>query len=622
MQRDDKINSVFYKAVIAAPIAYGVQFGIFLFVMLAWPYWSRSFSLGSLLAVVNAVPDFARIKASSLGTASDRQRSFMDMFCDREESAGGQDSETLYLSVPNFTTSSSEAWLYSPPLDLKADLNGRIVILHFWTFGCINCINVAPELNELSDWYKSQNQPVTIIGIQSGKSSAEKSSESVAMSIKKLGINHPVYNDSDMSLWKAYGISMWPTYVIISPTGRKLASLSGEDQVGVVKEIVDAALIFYEKRKELDRYTPAIFLRAEEALQRNEDNLLLCPSAAAVDDASGKIFVSDTGNNRIVILDSSGKIVDTIGGPDPGLKDGAFEVCKLSRPNGVAFRPSVGKRPSCLFICDTGSHALRMADLENRTVVTITGNGRRVYNLQDGKHVESLNSPWDVHLVVEHGIECLYVSMAGLHQIWRFNCDESQWEKFSGTGEEINMNSRNSEKTGWAQPASICPVSATGDHDVQWLAVADSESNSVRMLNLRDQCSIRLVGGDPFFANNLFLSGDRDFPGIGFPVLDKMLSIVPGVRPLLQHPMGVIQSKSTPDILYIADTYNNKVKSFNLQSLEIKTVVGHENELNHPTAITYLPGSSSKLLVVDSNNCDLKIFDTETDKLCSFNIRK
>lgn len=589
--------------------------------MLAWPYWSRSFSLGSLLALVNAVPDISRIKASSLATASERQQSLMDIFREREELDGGR--EALY----NFPTSGSEGWLYSPPLDLNRglgvptlkDLTGRIVILHFWTFGCINCINVAPELNELSDWYKSQNQPVTVVGVQSGKSNAEKKSESVAMSIKKLGINHPVYNDADMAMWKAYGISMWPTYVIISPNGKKLALLSGEDQVGAVKEIVDAALNFYEKRKELDRYTPAI-LRSMESLRKNESSLLLCPSAAVVDDVSGRIFVSDTGNNRILILDNSGKIVDTIGGPGPGLKDGTFEACKLSRPNGMAFKPSVGKLPSCLYICDTGSHALRMANLENRTLVTITGNGRRVYDLQDGKYVESLNSPWDVSMVVEHEIEYLYVTMAGLHQIWRFDCSKSEWNKFSGTGEEVNMNSRNSEKTGWAQPASISPVSATGDDELQWLAVADSESNSIRMLNLRDRCSIRLVGGDPFFANNLFLSGDRDFISTGIPVLDKVLSIVPGMRPLLQHPMGVIQSKRTPEILYVADTYNNKIKSFNLQSLEMKTVLGHEDILNHPTAMTFLPGSYSKLLIADSHNCDLKLFDIETHEVSSFEI--
>src|SRR5581483_1391412 len=117
------------------------------------------------------------------------------------------------------------AWLNcAGPISLR-DLRGKIVVLDFWTFCCINCIHTLPDLAKLEKKYPNQ---VVVIGVHSAKFDNEKNSESIRKAILRYEISHPVVNDANMKIWRAYGVQSWPSLFVIDPEGIQVARGSGE----------------------------------------------------------------------------------------------------------------------------------------------------------------------------------------------------------------------------------------------------------------------------------------------------------------------------------------------------------------------------------------------------------
>src|SRR5450631_3252249 len=100
-----------------------------------------------------------------------------------------------------------------------ASLRGRIVILDFWTEGCINCIHIIPILRKIEERYPDK---VAVIGVHSPKFAEEKRDASVQDAIRRYEIHHPVVHDPELSIWREYGVEAWPTLVIIGPDGNVL----------------------------------------------------------------------------------------------------------------------------------------------------------------------------------------------------------------------------------------------------------------------------------------------------------------------------------------------------------------------------------------------------------------
>src|SRR6516162_7580908 len=117
------------------------------------------------------------------------------------------------------------AWLNtSGPIRLR-DLRGKIVLLDFWTFCCINCIHTLPDLARLEKKYPNQ---LVVIGVHSAKFDNEKNSDSIRKAILRYEIGHPVVNDADMKIWQAYDVHSWPTLYLIDPEGKIVGRGSGE----------------------------------------------------------------------------------------------------------------------------------------------------------------------------------------------------------------------------------------------------------------------------------------------------------------------------------------------------------------------------------------------------------
>ena len=107
-------------------------------------------------------------------------------------------------------------WLNTDgPLKL-ADLRGKFVLLDFWTYCCINCMHVLPELKKLEKQFDKQ---LVVIGVHSAKFENERDVKNISDAILRYEIEHPVVNDRDHTLWTQYGVRSWPSTLLIDPEG-------------------------------------------------------------------------------------------------------------------------------------------------------------------------------------------------------------------------------------------------------------------------------------------------------------------------------------------------------------------------------------------------------------------
>lgn len=479
--------------------------------------------------------------------------------CAGQKSQGSQSLDTSD-KAPAFPRNMQ--WLNTDhPLQLK-DLQGKIVLLDFWTYSCINCMHIIPDLKKLEHKYKDE---LVVIGVHSAKHLTEQQTDNIRQAILRYDLEHPVVNDKNMKIWKEYNVRAWPTLVLIGPDGNVAGRRSGENIYPTFNRAIQQ--LIQKNEGKIDR-KPMHF-----ALEKNKtpDTYLSYPGKITADSQHNRLFISDTRNHRIVVTDMDGNIQYIIGSGTKGWKDGSFANAQFSQPEGTALRNNI------LYIADTDNHVIRKADLENHSVETIAGVGHQVYTRNpSGKALETgLNSPWDVTLVGDN----LFIAMAGPHQIWKLNLKTNHISLQAGSGYEGLSASAN--KTAMlAQPSGI-----TSYKDK--LYFASSEASAVQSSDLSEQGKVKIIIG-----HGLFDFGDMDGH------YDKAL---------LQHPMGIVEVNGK---LYIADTYNNKIKVIDPERRTSQTFSGFGKEgmsdgssgkatFNEPEGIDYANGI---LYVADTNN--------------------
>ncbi|XP_058738486.1 protein SUPPRESSOR OF QUENCHING 1, chloroplastic-like [Vicia villosa] len=518
---------------------------------------------------------------------SDRIPQFVNYIADLENRENAQ-------VVPEFP--SKLDWLNTAPLQFRRDLKGKVVLLDFWTYCCINCMHVLPDLDALEKKYK--DMPFVVVGVHSAKFDNEKDSEAIRNAVLRYDVTHPVVNDGDMYFWRKLGINSWPTFAIIGPNGKLLAQLAGEGHKKDLDDFVAAALQFYGKQNMLDN-TP-ITLNLEKD---NDPRLLISPlkfpGKLAIDVLNNRLFISDSNHNRIVVTNLDGNFIVQIGSSgEEGLQDGSFDEATFNRPQGLAYNA----KKNILYVADTENHALREIDFANEKVRTLAGNGTKGSDYVGGGKGDTqlLNSPWDVSF---HPFEeKIYIAMAGQHQIWEHNILSGVTRAFSGDGYERNLNGSSSTSTSFAQPSGI-----SLSQGLMEIYVADSESSSIRGVDLKTGGSRLLAGGDPIFSDNLFKFGDQD--GIGSEVL-------------LQHPLGVVSGKD--GVIYLTDSYNHKIKKLDPASKRVSTVAGTGKagfrdgiavtaQLSEPSGI--VEGTNGRLFIADTNNSLIRYLDLNSNEL-------
>lgn len=313
------------------------------------------------------------------------------------------------------------------------------------------------------------------------------------------------------------------------------------------------------------------------------------------------MFVADSGNNRILIIDEETlECTGVIGSGVRGEDDGSFSSCSFYHPQGLVLREN-SRGEQELIICDVKNHKLRVANLDNQTVSTLAGTGERSNDLKGGSKLEKqgLASPWDI---VHWKDEKYIVAMAGTHQIWQLDLAKNKCKVFSGSGREGNFDSESSLRSStWAQPSGV----SIGNGECY---VADSESSTVRAIDLEGLSSSRNIIGGSSNEDDLFAFGDRDGKGTSAK---------------LQHALGVHFLKETGEVL-VADTYNHKLKVVDPSSRKVKTITGTtygledgiSSALNEPTgfASKYSNGSYTVYFADSNNNC-IRTVDLETGEV-------
>ena len=451
-------------------------------------------------------------------------------------------------------------WLnVSTPLTLKG-LRGKVVIFDFWTYGCINCVHVLPDLAKLDEKYGNS---LAVIGVHTPKFENEKNLDTLRAVVIRYDIKHPVVNDVDWEIGDEFGMRAWPTQVVLDPTGEALGSVMGEGNY----DVLDAAVgrLLKEHESLINEDPLPIALEAE----RVQDSYLAAPGKIAVSDRY--VAISDTLHHRIVVADHEGNVQVLVGDSVAGSNDGDLETARFRSPQGLAFADEK------LYVADTGNHSIRRIDLKKRQVVTIAGKGESSISSAgefDARKVK-LRSPWG--LAVRK--PWLYIAMAGTHQIWRLNMKTGKLANFAGSGREGIVDG-DLDGARFSQPSGLSILG-------EWLYVADAEDSAVRRIHLKRKRVDTLVG------TGLFDFGDRDGP-----FWDA----------LLQHGLGVATLDKAR--VLVADTYNHKIKLLDLKSREVTTLVGTgkpgdrigqgvETELNEPGGLALL---GDKVLIADTNN--------------------
>jgi thiol-disulfide isomerase/thioredoxin len=466
------------------------------------------------------------------------------------------------IHAPDFAPAGD--WFNVPaPLTLAA-LRGKVVLLDFWTYGCINCMHILPGLRRLEEKYRDE---LVVIGVHSAKFANERKSENIRRILVRYDIDHPVVSDPDFAIWNAYGARAWPTLVLIDPEGYVVATASGEGHLEQLDRAIAAVIQVFDERQLMDRRPIA----QSPERERLKTSALAFPGKVLADESGSRLFIADSNHHRVLIATMTGTILDVAGNGAAGWVDGSFGNATFYRPQGLALEGDV------LYVADTENHVIRSLDLKTRRVTTIAGTGRiGAWGGRGGPMRETpLNSPWD--LVARDRL--LFVAMAGTHQIWLVDLERCLALPYAGSGREARIDGPVDEAA-FAQPSGLAIVDST-------LFVADSESNIIRSIELAPTNRVRTIAG-----GDLFDFGDRDGTG-------------DAVR--LQHPLGLTRAGA---VLFIADTYNHKIKTLNPTTGDVRTFAGGgiEGHDDGPAAAAtfYEPGgvsaTSEALFVADTNN--------------------
>jgi sugar lactone lactonase YvrE len=493
------------------------------------------------------------------------------------------------------------------PVDLK-DLRGKFVLLDFWTYCCINCIHVLPELKKLEKAYPNE---LVVIGVHSAKFEGEQDSQNITDAVLRYEIEHPVVNDANHKIWNRYGVNSWPSFRIIDPEGNLIAGDSGEIKFEIFDRFFKSALPYYRENKLVDPRPLKFALERDKAAKTP----LRFPGKVLADEPGNRLFIADSNHNRIVIASLDGKLLDTIGDGAIGRQDGGYRDAQFDHPQGMALH---GQN---LYVADTENHLIRKVDLRAKRVTTIAGVGEQGRNAWPGLPDDAplgafnvqlperfvgppkktaLNSPW---ALLVHGGD-LYIAMAGPHQIWKMPLDESEIGPYAGNGREDIRDGallpRAPYQRGFSSFAQ--PSGLTADKD--WLYVADSEGSAIRAVPFDPTKEVQTIVGT---IGSLFTFGDVDGSS------DEAR---------LQHALGVVYRDG---VLYVADTYNNKIKTIDLETRTTRTLAGTGKPgstdapalFDEPAGITYAGG---KLYVADTNNHLIRTVDLKTGQVGTLSI--
>ncbi|MBD7980674.1 NHL domain-containing thioredoxin family protein [Oerskovia merdavium] len=502
-------------------------------------------------------------------------------------------STTPHARLPRVRASElvGRGWLNTGGRDVSlADLRGRVVVLDFWTFCCVNCLHVLDELRELEE---ARRDDLVIIGVHSPKFEHEADPVALAAAVERYEVRHPVLDDPELVTWSAYTARAWPTLVVIDPEGYVVAQMAGEGHASALAALVDELVTEHRAKGTL------------RSLAAGSDDVYVPPAptsgtlrfpAKAIALPGGNLLVADAGHHSLAELLPDGEtLVRRIGSGERGLVDGGPDDARFSEPNGLCLVPT--ELRSLLgydvLVADTVNHALRGVRLADGQVTTVAGTGEQfmvggVENVVGASGEEGggggsairslvphdlppdpprpaaatllalpdqrssgrfdpaltydpldvrLSSPWDV--VWSEALGGFVIAMAGNHTLWAV--DGWKLGLLAGTMNE-GLEDGPGSGAWFAQPSGL----AVGEDGAVW--VADSETSALRRVT-------GLGGGVAVVPEGVEVS-----TAVGQGLFDFGHRDGAADQALLQHPLGVAV---LPDgSVAVADTYNGAIRRF------------------------------------------------------------
>jgi thiol-disulfide isomerase/thioredoxin len=440
-------------------------------------------------------------------------------------------------------------WLNTGGRQLSlAELRGKVVLLDFWTFCCVNCLHVLDELRPLEQQF---GDVLVVVGVHSPKFLHEADHDAVAAAVERYEVHHPVLDDPGMVTWGQYAVRAWPTLVVVDPEGYVVHVASGEGHGPSLARVIADVVTEHEEKGTLHR-GDGPYVPPELA-----DTALRFPGKVAVL-PDGSLLVSDTAHHQLVVLAPDGETELTrIGSGRRGHADGAFGEAAFAEPQGVCVVPRQ-ELDVDVVVADTANHRLRGLRLDTREVVTLAGTGEQLRPGSPGGRARetALSTPWDVALWDGR----VAIAMAGTHQLWTYDGDRV--DVLAGTANE-GLRDGPADGAWLAQPSGL----VAGRDGRLWFA--DSETSALRWY--ADRQVHTAVG------TGLFDFGHRDGSAD---------------QALLQHPLGVA---ALPDgSIAILDTYNDAVRRYDPVTGDVTTLAAGVRE---PSAAVVVDGD---LVVVAS----------------------
>lgn len=432
------------------------------------------------------------------------------------------------------------------------------------------------------------HRELVIVGVEAGKFTAERVTANIRQAVLRLELEHPVVNDRHFRIWRSYAVNAWPTLALVDPEGYYLGAHAGEITFDAFDPLIARLVQEYDARGVLDRRSFDL-LQPEELVEPGRP-LAFPGKVLATPD--GRLFIADSNHNRVLLVvlgrdGPTGRVEAIIGRGDAAHADGDFAGAAFYHPQGLALDGEM------LYVADSENHAIRAVDLRQRRVTTLAGTGEqaRGFDVIGPGPRTPLSSPWDVVVSGGH----LYIAMAGTHQLWRLDLASGEVRPYAGSGRE-DIADDQLAGSALAQPMGLAT-------DGRRLYFADSESSAIRWAALPPGDRVETIVG-----TGLFDSGDKD--GVGDAVR-------------LQHAQGIVWAA---DGLYVADTYNNKIKRVNPATRQSTTLLGDGTAgyrdgdvplFDEPGGVSV---SGDKLYVADTNNHAIRVADLATGRVATLAI--
>ena len=315
-----------------------------------------------------------------------------------------------------------------------ADLRGKIVLLDFWTFCCINCLHVIEELRPLEEEF---HDVLVTIGVHSPKFVHEADHEAVLAAVERYEVGHPVLDDPELTTWNAYAVRAWPTLAVVDPEGYVVAQMSGEGHAHGLRSLIARA-----RRDARGQGHAAPRRRARTSRPSRSRRPLRFPAKAIRLD-NGNVLVADAGHHSLAELGADGEtLVRRIGSGEPGLVDGdagTARFARAQRPLPAPVEVVATQVGYDVVVADTVNHALRGVRLADGA----RHDGRRHRRRSGCRPTGSprarladvpLSSPWDVTWSPD--VHEVVVAMAGIHQLWSFDPIGPSLSVLAGTTNE------------------------------------------------------------------------------------------------------------------------------------------------------------------------------------------